>query len=100
MKITREYLKALIKESLQEADLTDLEAVGAEEAYSSDDEEEVRHVRGMLSKEREINVDRIDVMMADLATLASTFKQQNGDPQVLQLIEDSISNLQKVQTLI
>ncbi len=98
MKIDKESLKQLIRESLSE--ITDLEAVGAEEEYSSDDEEEVRHVRGMLSKEREININRIDVMMTDLATLSSTFKQQNGDPQVLQLIEDSISNLKTIQTLI
>lgn len=98
MKISKEHLRKLIRESLSE--ITDLEAVGAEEAYGDDNEEEAMHVRGMLSQEREVNINRIEMMKSDLATLSSIFKQQNGDPQVLNLIENCISNLEQIQNMI
>jgi len=57
MKISKEYLRNLIKESLDE--ITDLEAVGAEEAYGDDSEE--RHVKSMLHSEYEVNMEKLVV---------------------------------------
>lgn len=96
MKITKDYLRKLISESLQE--VTDLEAVGTEEAYGDDDSEEKEHVRGLLGKEREEHLYKIDMMLADLAVLESSLKQTYpNNTEVVQLIEKIKNSLDLLQ---
>jgi hypothetical protein len=91
MKITSEYLKQLIKEALEEADLTDLEAVGPEEAYGDDDEQ--RYVKDMLQGEYDVNMEKVSRLLSDLAGLKSTI----DNPQALKQLQIAMSALMEVE---
>ena len=96
MKLTKSYIKQLIRESIGE--ITDLEAVGTEEAYGDDDSEEKEHVRGMLDKEKNEHLYKIDMMLADLAVLESSLKQTYpNNTEVVQLIEKIKNSLDLLQ---
>jgi hypothetical protein len=91
MKITSEYLKQLIKEALEEANLTDLEAVGPEEAYGDDDEQ--RYVKDMLQGEYDVNMEKVSRLLSDLAGLKSTI----DNPQALKQLQIAMSALMEVE---
>jgi len=91
MKITSEYLKQLIKEALEEAELTDLEAVGPEEAYGDDDEQ--RYVKDMLQGEYDVNMEKVSRLLSDLAGLKSTI----DNPQALKQLQIAMSALMEVE---
>ena len=96
MKVSNDYLRKLILESLQE--ITDLEAVGAEEVYGDDEEE--RHVRQMLSSEHEDIIERISRTSADVAGLSSTIKNIKGNPQAVEMLEQCFKILKQVETIL
>lgn len=96
MKISKETLKQLIRESLQE--ITDLEAVGAEEAYGDEDGEEQAHVRDMLKKEQESYIEKIDLLLRDVAVLESSFAQTHpGNDEISNILKDIRDNLDLLQ---
>lgn len=96
MKISKEHLRNLIRESLSE--ITDLEAVGAEEEYGDDDADEQAHVRDMLKKEQEEYIERIDLLLRDLAVLESSFAETHpGNDEIANIISDIRDNLDLLQ---
>jgi hypothetical protein len=94
MKLTQEYLKALIRESLQEGDLTDLEAIGAEEAYGDDSEE--KYVKDMLQSEYDVNIEKVSRLLSDLAGLSKTI----DNPQALKQLQIAMSALEQVEKML
>lgn len=95
MKLTQTYLRELIKESLEEADITDLEAVGAEEAYG-DNTGEDEHVRGMLADESK----KVSRLLSDIAGLQSYFEKQAASSDLLDALNTAYIALQRVEKML
>ena len=96
MKITKSILKQLIRESISE--ITDLEAIGAEEAYGDDNSEEEEHIRN-ISKDREVAIEKIDWMLSDLAGIHSLIRKSEPDNKeslaLLKEISEKLTILQQ-----
>jgi hypothetical protein len=96
MKISKEHLKQLIRESLSE--ITDLEAVGSEEEYGDENADEEAHVRDILKKEQEEYIEKISLLLRDVAVLESSFAQTHpGNDEISNIINDIRNSLDLLQ---